>query len=45
MTGVQTCALPILVGSPALLIASGFIGAASALTGVYTGVNLLDRTA
>lgn len=33
------------VGSPALLIASGFIGAASALTGVYTGVNFLDRTA
>ena len=33
------------VGSSALLIASGFIGAASALTGVYTGVNLLDRTA
>ena len=33
------------VGSPALLIASGLIGAASALTGVYTGVNLIDRAA
>ncbi|WP_043560454.1 hypothetical protein [Actinomyces israelii] len=32
-------------GSSALLIASGFIGAASALTGVYTGVNLIDRAA
>ena len=27
--------------SPALLIASGLIGTASALTGVYTGLNLI----
>ena len=29
------------VSSPALLIASGLIGTASALTGVYTGLNLI----
>ena len=30
-----------MAASPALLIASGLIGTASALTGVYTGLNLI----